>query len=100
MANATDTRPCGCDAGSELDGAVSNRLALGDLFPAPVSPDLLASCHCYDVEVAAALERRKVGTARVISAILRPGDWAGLAARRAVAMNVLRARRLRTRWAA
>ncbi len=42
-----------------------------------VSPDFLASDHCFQVEMHHALERHKLGEATVIPVILRPVDWQG-----------------------
>jgi hypothetical protein len=39
-----------------------------------VSPDFITSDYCYDIEMKRALERHKVGEARVIPVILRPTD--------------------------
>lgn len=43
-----------------------------------VSPDFIASDYCWDIEIRAALEKRKAGEARVIPVILRPSDWHSL----------------------
>jgi hypothetical protein len=40
-----------------------------------VSPDFLASDYCYEIEMQRALERHRLGLARVIPVILRPCDW-------------------------
>ena len=40
-----------------------------------VSPDFLASNYCYDIEMQRALERHRLGLARVVPIILRPCDW-------------------------
>ena len=40
-----------------------------------VSPDFLASDYCYEIEMQRALERHKLGLARVVPIILRPCDW-------------------------
>jgi hypothetical protein len=40
-----------------------------------VSPYLLASNYCYDVEMLRAMERHRERTARVVPVILAPCDW-------------------------
>lgn len=40
-----------------------------------VSPDFLVSDYCYGIEMKRAMERHKVGEARVIPVILRPAYW-------------------------
>jgi TIR domain len=63
------------EAGTEWDGAINKNLEDAGIILLLVSADFLASRYCRDVEIARAMERHKVGTARVIPVILRPVDW-------------------------
>lgn len=40
-----------------------------------VSPDFMASDYCYGVELQRAIERHRIGEARIIPVIIRPIDW-------------------------
>jgi hypothetical protein len=42
-----------------------------------ISPDFLPSDYCYGIEMKRAIERAKIGEARVIVVMLRPVDWEG-----------------------
>jgi hypothetical protein len=63
------------DAGSELDGTISQNIESADIVLLLVSPYFLASNYCYDVECQRALERHKEGMAKVIPIIINPCDW-------------------------
>lgn len=62
-------------AGDEFDHTISTHLDSAGIILLLVSPYFLASEYCNDVEVARALERHAMGTARVIPVILHPCDW-------------------------
>jgi hypothetical protein len=61
--------------GTEWEAQIDGRLRRANVILLFVSPDFLESRYCYDVEVAAALERHTRGEARVIPIILRPCAW-------------------------
>ena len=63
-------------AGDHLDWTISKELDEADVILLLVSPNFLASDYCYKIEKGRALERHRQGTARLISVILRPCDWA------------------------
>jgi hypothetical protein len=65
-------------AGTEFDGAIDEHLDSADVILLLISPDFIASDYCYEREVARAMERQRVGEARVIPVILRPCDWQNL----------------------
>lgn len=65
-------------AGSELGSAIDRNLNSADVILLLVSPDFINSDYCYEKEMGRALERHKLGEARVIPVILRPCDWHGL----------------------
>lgn len=62
-------------AGEDIRHAIDQHLEAADLVMLLVSSDFLASRYCYDVEVRRALERHRLGHARVIPVILRDCDW-------------------------
>ena len=62
-------------AGDAIDHAIDAELQTADVILLLVSPDFLHSSYCYDVEVAAAMQRHNSRTARVIPVILRHCDW-------------------------
>lgn len=62
--------------GDHLDWTINEELNQADIILLLVSPDFLASDYCYKIEKARALERHREGSARLISVILRPCDWA------------------------
>ena len=62
-------------AGDDVNQSISAELERADVILLLVSPDFLASAYCYDIEMQRALERHKLGEARVIPVILRPCDW-------------------------
>lgn len=61
--------------GDELNYSISEALEQADLILLLVSPDFLASRYCYHVEMKRAIERHRIGEARIIPIILRPCDW-------------------------
>jgi hypothetical protein len=64
-------------AGTEWAGQINEHLETAKVILLLISADFLASDYCYDVELKRAMERHKLGEARVIPIILRPVDWAG-----------------------
>ncbi len=62
-------------AGKEWKGEIDTHLNTAHLILLLVSADFIASDYCYDLEVKRAMERHKVGEARVIPIILRAVDW-------------------------
>ena len=62
-------------AGDDVHGEISEHLEQADVILLLVSPYLLASDYCYDVELQRALERHVSGEARLIPVILEPCDW-------------------------
>jgi molecular chaperone DnaK len=65
-----DIQP-GADWAQEID----SRLNTTDIFLLLVSPDFVNSDYCWGIEMQRALERHRVGEARVIPIILRPVPW-------------------------
>ncbi len=64
-------------AGTDWAYAVSEHLRTASVILLLISSDFLASDYCSSIEMQQALERHKVGEARVIPVILRPVDWQG-----------------------
>lgn len=62
-------------AGDEFDREISAELERAEVILLLVSPDLLASKYCYEIELKRAMEHHDAGTARVIPVILRHCDW-------------------------
>jgi hypothetical protein len=62
-------------AGNERMSAISHALDEASIVLLLISPDFLASHHCYEVEMLSALQSHQRGTARTIPIILRPCDW-------------------------
>src|SRR5579859_6581753 len=62
--------PCGVWA-HEID----EHLETASIILLLVSPDFLASRYCYEIEMERALERHRLGLARVVPILLRPCDW-------------------------
>ncbi|MBU4447604.1 MAG: toll/interleukin-1 receptor domain-containing protein, partial [Proteobacteria bacterium] len=62
-------------AGKDLDNEIDSNLEDADIILLLISPYFIASDYCYDVEMKRAMERHKVGQARVIPVILDPCDW-------------------------
>lgn len=61
--------------GDHLDWTISRELDEADVILLLVSPNFIASDYCYKIEKGRALERHRIGEARLISVILRPCDW-------------------------
>ena len=61
--------------GSELDPEINKLLSSANIILLLISPDFIASNYCYNVELQAALQKHKNGTATVLPVILRPCDW-------------------------
>ena len=61
----------GTDWALDIDAHLNNASVILLL----ISPDFLASDYCYGLEMQRALERDRVGEARVIPILLRPVDW-------------------------
>jgi hypothetical protein len=62
-------------AGGEWAHEIDTHLETASIILLLVSPDFLGSDYCYESEMQHALERHKLGRARVIPIILRPCDW-------------------------
>ena len=61
--------------GEDWKKAISDHLNAAQIILLLVSKDFLASEYCYGVEFKLAVDRYKIGAARVISVILRTCDW-------------------------
>ena len=64
--------------GTELADAIDGNLHAADVILLLISPDFIASDYCYEREMRQAMERHRIGEARVIPVILRPCDWEDL----------------------
>jgi len=62
-------------AGDEWAKEIDVHLNTAQIILLLVSADFIASEYCYEIEVSRAMERHKLGEARVIPIILRPCDW-------------------------
>jgi hypothetical protein len=62
-------------AGEDWDASIMSELAQANIILLLVSVDFNASDFIWDKELAAAMERHKAGTARVVPVILRTCDW-------------------------
>ena len=62
-------------AGDTLDPAIAKELKQADVIILLVSADFLDSYYCYEIEFQAALERHKLGEARILAIILDHCDW-------------------------
>jgi DNA polymerase III delta prime subunit len=62
-------------AGDEWAPDIDEHLETASIILLLISPDFFASDYCFDIEMPRALERHKLGDARVIPIILRPVDW-------------------------
>lgn len=62
-------------AGKPWEQEIKERLNAADIILLLVSPDFMASDYCSSVEMQQALERHKLGEARVIPVILRHVFW-------------------------
>ena len=65
-------------AGQEFVREISQQLEEADVVLLLVSPYLIASDYCYDIEMRRAMERHEAGSARVIPVILQPCEWTPL----------------------
>ena len=54
---------------------IDEHLEQADIVLLLISADFLASDYCYGVEMTRALERDRLGQARVVPVILKPVDW-------------------------
>lgn len=61
--------------GTNIDDAISDRLASADIVLILVSPDFIASEYCYSTEMRKAMGRFSWGECLVVPIILRPVDW-------------------------
>ncbi len=62
-------------AGTDWAQAIDVHLNTASLILLLISADFLASPYCYHIEMKRALERHRLGEARVIPIIIRPVDW-------------------------
>lgn len=62
-------------AGKNWGYEIDEHLNTAQIILLLVSPDFIDSEYCYSIEMKRALERDKLGEARVISVIVRPADW-------------------------
>jgi hypothetical protein len=61
--------------GSEREQEIIRQLTTAQIILLLVSPDFIASYHCYEKEMKHALKRHETGNAHVIPIILRYADW-------------------------
>jgi hypothetical protein len=61
--------------GTDWAPVIDAHLMKAQLILLLISPDFLASEHCYNVEMKRAMERHERGEAQVVPIILRPVDW-------------------------
>lgn len=61
--------------GKEWESQIDKRLYEAKIILLFVSPFFIESKYCYNIEMAAAMERHERGEARVIPIILRPCLW-------------------------
>jgi len=61
--------------GAEWAQEIDEHLETASIVLLLISADFVASDYCYNKEMKRALERHKLGEARVIPIILRPCDW-------------------------
>lgn len=64
-------------AGQEWEKEIHSSLDQSHIIVLLISPDFMASNYCNEVEVKRAMQRREMGTARVIPVLIRPTDWKG-----------------------
>jgi hypothetical protein len=64
-------------AGQEWQGEINKQLEAANIILLLISPDLIASDYCYDIEIKRAVARHREGTARVVPVIIRmvPDAW-------------------------
>lgn len=63
------------EAGNEFDVEIRQELEDADIILLLVSSDFLNSSYCQDVEVKRALEKHKIGEAKVVPIIVDVCDW-------------------------
>ena len=63
--------------GRDARAAIDQRIDQAHLILLLISPDFLASDYYYDVEMKRALERHRLGRARVVPIVVRHVDWRG-----------------------
>ena len=64
-------------AGREWDEEIKRHLDSARVILLLISPDFMNSDYINDVEIKRAMERHRLGEARVIPIVLRPVDWEG-----------------------
>ncbi|WP_414568325.1 TIR domain-containing protein [Nostoc sp. CCY 9925] len=62
-------------AGEEWKTQIEEQLESAQIILLLISPDFMASDHCYEIEMQQAMARHNQGTAQVIPIILRPSNW-------------------------
>lgn len=65
------------DAGQEWKSEIDAQLESADVILLLISPDLLNSDYCWNLEMMRAIERHDAGEARVVPIFLRHCDWHG-----------------------
>ncbi|WP_092514564.1 toll/interleukin-1 receptor domain-containing protein [Afipia sp. GAS231] len=60
--------------GGEFAGVIDDNINRANTMLLLVSPDFIASDHCFQIEMQRALDRHAAGEARVVPVILRPYD--------------------------
>jgi hypothetical protein len=65
------------NAGTESEWEARRHLERANIILLLVSPDFLASDHCYSTEIRRVMDRHKRGRAFAIPIILRPVEWRG-----------------------
>lgn len=63
------------NAGSDWREEIDTHLNSAHIILLLVSPDFLSSDYAYETEMVRAMERHRLGEARVIPIILRPCEW-------------------------
>jgi len=71
----TDWHSFDISPGQEREKEIVDHLDNADIILLLITPDFMASYHCYEVEMKRAIERHRAKTARVIPIHLRPFDW-------------------------
>src|SRR6266567_4511598 len=62
-------------AGTEWAYAIDSRLQTASIILLLISPAFMASDYCVSIEMQQAMERHRLGDARVIPIILKPTEW-------------------------
>ena len=68
---------CEIVPGQQWDSVIKDQLSRAQIILLCVSSDFLNSDYIYEIELQAAMDRHKAGTATVIPVILRSADWTG-----------------------